>query len=175
LDFFPRYRPLEDTPKVNTFVILLLLGIMVYLWPRESKMQKSLAETYPAGVLPYLKAHPPQGNVLNFYLWGGYLGWHDPEFKDFVDSRVDIFEYAGVLKDYLDLLGVDNGQRRPDALLDKHKIRYVLFPPSESANPLHVGGELVYVLEHDPHWKTLYKDKVCILLERESSAASSGE
>jgi hypothetical protein len=175
LDFFPRYRPLEDTPKVNTFVILLLLGLMVYLWPRESKMQKSLAETYPAGVLPYLKAHPPQGNVLNFYLWGGYLGWHDPEFKDFVDSRVDIFEYAGVLKDYLDLLGVDNGQRRPDALLDKHKIHYVLFPPSESANPLHAGGELVYVLEHDPHWKTLYKDKVCILLERESSTASSGE
>lgn len=174
LDFFPRYRPLEDTPKVNTLVILLVLGVMVYLWPRESKMEKSLAETYPAGVLPYLKAHPPRGNVLNFYLWGGYLGWHDPEFKDFVDSRVDIFEYAGVLKDYLDLLGVDNGQRRPDALLDKYKIHYVLFPPSESANPLHVGGELVYVLEHDPHWKTLYKDKVCILLERESSAVSSG-
>jgi hypothetical protein len=33
---------------------------------------------------------------------------------------------------------------------------------------------LVYVLEHDPGWKTLYKDKVCILLERQSSAALSG-
>ncbi len=175
LDFFPRYRPLEDTPKVNTAVILLMLGAMAYFWPREAKVRQSIEETYPAGVLPYLKAHPPQGNLMNFYLWGGYLGWNDPEMKVFVDSRVDIFEYAGVLKDYLDLLGVDNLQHRPDALLDKHKIHYVLFPPSDSTNPLHAGGELVYVLEHDPHWKTLYKDKVCILLERQSPAAPSGQ
>ena len=174
LDFFPRYRPLEDTPKVNTAVILLMLGAMVYFWPREAKMRQSIEETYPAGVLPYLKTHPPQGNVLNFYLWGGYLGWNDPEMKDFVDSRVDIFEYAGVLKDYLELLGVDSLQRRPDALLDKYKIQYVLFPPSDSPNPLHAGGELVYVLEHDPHWKTLYKDKVCVLLARQSSTAPPG-
>jgi len=31
---------------------------------------------------------------------GGYLGWNDRELKVFLDSRVDIFEYAGVLKDY---------------------------------------------------------------------------
>src|SRR6266571_130525 len=174
LDFFPRYRPLEDTPKVNTAVILLMLGTMVYFWPREAKMRQSIEEIYPAGILPYLKAHPPQSNVLNFYLWGGYLGWNNPEMKDFVDSRVDIFEYAGVLKDYLELLGVDTLQRRPDVLLDKYKIQYVLFPPSDSPNPLHAGGELVYVLEHDPHWKTLYKDKVCVLLARQSSTAPPG-
>ena len=167
LDFFPLYRPLEDTPRVNTAVIILLIGVMVYFWPREAKIRQSVAETYPSGIIPYLKANPPQGNVLNFYLWGGYLGWHDPELKDFIDSRVDIFEYAGVLKDYLDLMGADTQQHRPDGILDKYKIRYVLFPPSESSNPLHVGGQLVYVLEHDPHWKTLYKDKVCILLERQ--------
>jgi hypothetical protein len=167
LDFFPRYRPQDETPKVNAVVILFLIGAMVYFWPREAKIRQSIEETYPAGVLPYLKAHPPQGNVLNFYLWGGYLGWNDPNLKDFVDSRVDIFEYAGVLKDYLDLMGVDTLQRRPEAILDKYKIKYVLFPPSESTNPLHTGGELTYVLEHDSHWKTLYKDKVCILLERQ--------
>jgi hypothetical protein len=171
LDFFPRYRPLEDTRKVNAVSILLLLGAMAYFWPREAKVQQSVAETYPAGVLPYLSVHPPQGNVLNFYLWGGYLGWNDPEMKIFIDSRVDIFEYAGVLKDYLDLLGTDNLQKRPDALLDRYKIQYVLFPASDSANPLHVAGELAYVLEHDPHWKTLYKDKVCELLERQDQAA----
>jgi hypothetical protein len=174
LDFIPRYRPLDDTPRVNTAVILLMLGMMVYFWPREVKVEKSVAESYPAGIIPYLKANPPQSNVLNFYLWGGYLGWNDPEMKVFVDSRVDIFEYEGVLKDYLDLLGVDNLDHKPDALLTKYKIQYVLFPPSDSANPLHVGGQLVYVLEHDPAWKTLYKDKVCILLERQTPAASSG-
>src|SRR5204863_6891431 len=113
-----------------------------------------------------------QGNVLNFYLWGGYLGWHDPNIKVFVDSRVDIFEYAGVLQAYLDFLRTDAVQRRPDALIEKYKIEYVLFPPSESTNPLHAAGELVYVLEHDPHWRTLYKDKVCILMQRQMLPAS---
>jgi len=167
LDFFPPYRPEDETPRVNAMVLAVIIGLMVFFWPREAKVRKSIEETYPAGILPYLAAHAPQGNVLNFYLWGGYLGWHDPELKDFIDSRVDIFEYQGVLKDYLDLLGADNLQRRPDAILDKYRIRYVLFPPSDSKNPLHLGGGLVYVLEHDPHWKTIYKDRICVLLEKQ--------
>ncbi|MBV9623180.1 MAG: hypothetical protein JOZ14_04290 [Acidobacteria bacterium] len=164
LDFFPLYRPQDDTPKINTAVILLALALMVYFWPREAKIRQSIEETYPAGGVSYVKAHPPEGNLLNFYLWGGYLGWHDPDLKVFVDSRVDIFEYAGVLKDYLDLMGADTIGRRPDQILEKYNIRYVLFPRSDSNNPLHTAGGLVYVLEHDPRWKTLYRDKVCVLL-----------
>jgi multisubunit Na+/H+ antiporter MnhB subunit len=167
LDFFPPYRPELETPRVNMVVIAALIIAMGYFWPREAKVQRSIAETYPSNIVPYLKAHPPQGNVLNFYLWGGYLGWHDPDFKTFVDSRVDIFEYTGVLKDYLTLLGADTFQHRPEPVLDKYKIRYVLFPPIDSPNPLHAGGQLVYVLQNDPHWKTLYKDKICVLLERQ--------
>ena len=104
---------------------------------------------------------------LNLYLWGGYLGFQDPDVKDFIDSRVDIFQYVGVFDDYLTLMGADAVQHRPDPILDKYNIRYVLFPPSDSPNPLHAGGELVYVLEHDPHWKEIYKDKVCVLLEKQ--------
>jgi hypothetical protein len=80
---------------------------------------------------------------------------------------VDIFEYAGVFENYLNLMGADMAQHRPDAILDKYNIRYVLFPPVESKNPLHTGGSLVYVLQQDPHWKTLYRDNVCTLLARE--------
>jgi hypothetical protein len=167
LDFFPLYRPADETPRLNAVVILLLIGAMIYFYPRESKVRASVEETYPSGVLAYLKAHPPQGNVLNFYLWGGYLEWHAPSVKTFVDSRVDIFEYAGVFKDYLDLMGADLAQHRPDAILDKYNIKYVLFPPADSKNPLHTGGGLVYTLQQDPHWKTIYKDNVSILLERQ--------
>jgi hypothetical protein len=167
LDFFPLYRPADDTPKVNAVVIVALLSLMVYLYPSESSVRASLEETYPSGALGYLQAHPTDGNVLNYYLWGGYLEWHARTIKTFVDSRVDIFEYAGVFKDYLDLMGADLAQHRPDGILDKYKIRYVLFPPADSKNPLHTGGELVYTLQQDPHWKTIYKDKVSVLLERQ--------
>src|SRR5206468_1965306 len=124
LDFVPQYRPEADTPIINALVICLMVGSIIYYWPRSPELQKSISERYPAEALVYLKAHPPNGNVLNFYLWGGYLGWKDRELEVFVDSRVDIFEYAGVLKDYLDLLGLEQSK----AILDKYKIRYVLMP-----------------------------------------------
>jgi hypothetical protein len=74
---------------------------------------------------------------------------------------VDIFEYSGVLKDYLDLLALN----RPSSLLEKHKVRYVLFPPNEP---------LTYVLEHDAGWKVLYRDKISVLLRRADDVAGAG-
>jgi hypothetical protein len=152
LDFAPPYRREADTPLINAVVILLMIAGMAYFWPRSAQLERFVAEQYPTEVLPYLKAHPPAGPMLNFYLWGGYLNWNDRNVKVFLDSRVDIFEYSGVLKDYLAALELN----QPQTVLDKYKIRYVLFPHSEP---------LTYVLEHDPEWKTLYSDKISVLLE----------
>jgi hypothetical protein len=91
--------------------------------------------------------------MLNFYLWGGYLGWNDRNVKVFIDGRSDIFEYEGILRDYLDLLSV----KEPKSILDKYHIRYVLFPVAEP---------LTYVLEHDPEWKVVYRDQLSVMLER---------
>lgn len=165
LDFFPPYRPELETPRVNLVVIILMLGAFIYFWPRNSQLEKSLAKNYPVGAVNYLNANPVQGNILNFYLWGGYLDWNSRQNKVFVDSRVDIFEYAGIMRDYLKLLG-SSPIRTPDELFDKYHIRYVLFPPSDSPNPNLDGGLLMYILEHDPNWKPIYQDKVAVMLER---------
>ena len=153
LDFAPPYRLQDDTPRFNAFVVLLMIAGMIYYWPTNAYLQKQLDKEYPTEALAYLQAHPLQGNVLNFYLWGGYLEWHQRDIKVFLDSRVDIFEYAGVLKDYFELLSVQNAK----PVLDKYHIRYVLFPQSET---------LTYMLEHDSGWKVLYHDSLTVLLER---------
>jgi hypothetical protein len=159
LDFLPPYRPEDETPLVNAVVILLLIGAMLYYWPKSAGLERSVEQHYPAQVLPFLKAHPPAGPMLNFYLWGGYLGWNDRNVKVFIDSRVDIFEYAGVLQDYLDLVAL----KQPMSLLDKYHIQCVLFPPAEP---------LTYVLEHDPRWKVIYSDQLSVMLERTAEASS---
>lgn len=158
LDFAPTYRPEEDTPVINALVICLMIAGMIHYWPSTAQLESAVAGQYPAKILPFLKTHPPDGPVLNAYLWGGYLELNDRNIKTFVDSRVDIFEYAGVFQDYLDLLGLK--QLKP--ILDKYKIRYVLFPHDEA---------LTYVLEHDPGWKEIYSDELSVLLERVDGAS----
>jgi len=161
-EFVPRYRREKDTPVINALIMVLMIAGVARYWPREAQLQALVADQYPAQAVSYLQAHPPSGSVLNFYLWGGYLNWRDPSLKVFLDSRVDIFEYSGVLQDYLDVLALKD----PELLLDKYKIRYVLFPP---------GEPLTYALQHDPKWKVLYSDKISVLLERnsEDSAVSA--
>jgi hypothetical protein len=153
LDFFPPYREEEDTPVLNAFVVAAMIAGMLYFWPASAQLQPSIDAEYPAQAMSVLKAHPPDGPILSFYLWGGYLGWNDRNIKVFIDSRVDIFEYAGVLKDYLDAL--DPSSAGP--VLDKYKIRYVLFPSREP---------LSYALEHDPGWKVLYRDQLTELFQK---------
>ena len=165
LEFVPQYRPKADTPLINALVICLMIGSIIHYWPTSAEMQRSISEKYPTQALTYLKAHPPDGPVLNFYLWGGYLAWNDRALKVFIDSRVDIYEYAGVLKDYLDLLNLSQSK----SILDKYKIRYVLFPQpggySESA--------LTYVLEHDSQWNVIYSDATTVLLERNAARTAT--
>jgi hypothetical protein len=160
LDSIPRYRPGDDTPLVNAAVIGLMIIGMVYFWPKSAQMQEAIAREYPAEILPYLKAHPPDGPMLANFLWGGYLEWNTREVKTFVDSRVDIFEYAGVLQDYLELIAI----RRPYAVLDKYKIQYVLFPPDDA---------VIYVLQHSSGWSQIYSGKTCVLLKRTTAVPVS--
>lgn len=152
LDFVPPYRRELDTPMVNTFAILLMIAGIAYYWPRLAKLQQSVDSQYPARAISYLQAHPA-GPVVNYYLWGGYLNWKDPNIKVFVDGRADVFEYNGVLKDYLSLLSLEN----PDQILDKYKAAYVLLPLHEPVTEF---------MEHDTKWKAVYSDELCILFAR---------
>ena len=55
-----------ETPRVNVAVMLAMIVAMGYFWPHQAVIRKSLEETYPAAVLPYLKLHPLQGNLVNY-------------------------------------------------------------------------------------------------------------
>jgi hypothetical protein len=159
LDFLPPYRPEIDKPLLNALFIGVMVAGMARYYPTTPALEHSVAQQYPAEALPFLRSHPPTGPMLNEYLWGGYLDWNDRDLKVFIDSRVDIFEYSGVFQDYLDLIVL----KKPQSILDKYQIRYVLFPPDQP---------LTYALEHDRGWKVVTRDPVSVLLERVDGAAA---
>ncbi|HET9400807.1 MAG TPA: hypothetical protein VFO34_07640 [Candidatus Acidoferrales bacterium] len=156
LDFMPPYQPEIDKPILNAVLIGLMIFGVIHYWPRNAELTSIVDGQYPSGAVAYMRQNPAPAPLLNFYTWGGYLPWNDPDIKVFIDSRVDIFEYEGVLQDYLDLLDL----KHPNVILDKYKIQSVLFPPSEP---------LAYVLSHDPGWRETYRDNISVLFERVDS------
>jgi len=153
LQFMPEYRREIDKPVLNAVILAGALAFVVWGFPRSEQLWQSVDREYPEEILPRLATLPPSDHVLNYYLWGGYLGWKDPAFRGFIDSRVDVFEHAGVLEDYLNLLDL----KHPEAILDKYQIRYVLFSPDEP---------LRYALEQNSQWKIAFLGNVSVLFER---------
>lgn len=152
-DLVPGYRREIDKPALNAVLMIATLIFIVRGFPSTAQLRQSVDAVYPAEVLPFLRAHPPAGPVLNEYGWGGYLGWNDRNIKDFADPRADIFVDTGVFTDYIDLLGLKSVQ----PILDKYGIRYVLFPRNEGLSSF---------LRESPKWKVVFDGKVCAMFER---------
>jgi len=154
LNFLTPYRKRSNKPLLNAVLLagLALLGIAIF--PSRAQLEEGTSRFYPAKALSYVDKLSPDGRMLNDYLWGGYLIWNARHVPVFVDSRVDIFEYAGVFQDYLTAKsGVGSLE-----VLNKYNIRYVLH--SKQNEPL------VYMLMHNSGWKVVYEDEVAVLLER---------
>ena len=153
LDFFAPYRPQIDRFALNAaFMIAIVLGCILR-FPTSAYLWRDTVRQYPVKATNYLQAFHPQGRVFNDCLWGGYLIWNVRQVPVFIDSRIDIFEYNGVFADYLDAMGGKNTLE----LLDKYRIRYVLYP---QVSPV------AYLLTHNTGWKVDYQDGTTVLLER---------
>ena len=146
----------EQPGKPQLFLHAALLLLLLVSGTRLARARAASvreAEGYPVKALPFLRTWHPEGRVFNDFLWGGYLELYAPNVPVFIDSRVDIFERSGVLRDYIDVIDLKNSL----AVLNKDGIRYVLFSRDSS---------LAYFLEQSPAWKIDYQDKTTILFER---------
>lgn len=143
----------HSKPLLNAILTLAVLLVALHRLHSLAHTRLHDEESYPTAALPYLQSLHPQSNVLNDYLWGGYLEWYVRDIPVLIDSRVDIFERRGVLKDYLDAIHLQNTL----GILDKYKIGYVLFPQD---------APLVYLLRQTHRWRATYHDKTTIVLKR---------
>ena len=170
------HRPALKHPAISTapgglvrFLLnTALLGLLIACQAKVTWSARGVAtdtRRFPEAAIPFLKNFRPLGPVFNECLWGGYLAFHSPQIPVFIDSRFDIYERNGTLKDYLDIVGLNNSL----FILEKHHVRYVLF---ERSSPL------VYLLQQTHQWHPLYDDGSTILLERSTamlpSAAAAG-
>jgi hypothetical protein len=145
------YDKNSDKRLHNAIALGILLCLFIVSVPRHARFQNPV--TYPDGAVAYMKANGIQGRVFHDWVWGGYLIWHAPELKVFIDGRGDPYGATGVFADYLSAISNENSQ----AVLDKYHVEYVLMP-SESA--------LAKNLKSSALWTVQYSDKTSVLLHR---------
>lgn len=145
----------KDQYVLNVALIALIAFGFVHFFPSQKKIDKRLGKTYPMNAIAFMKTHPaavPEP-MYNDYGWGGYLIWsfgnsHGTSRPVFIDGRCDIYEYAGVFRDYLNI-----SRLKPDTpmLLAKYDIRSVFTGG---------GGILATYLRSTADWKEIYRGKV---------------
>ena len=138
---------------VNSLVIGAVALMMILGFPTEQKLNQEMAQLFPVGATNYLQNYPQKGNIFNQYEWGGFIEWNMPTINSFIDSRTDIFEYNGILKDYVAISTFHDTQE----LLDKYKISYVLYPAQTP---------LSYFLSNNSGWECIYQDNQAVIYRR---------
>jgi hypothetical protein len=155
------HSPGRERRMVNAIIIAVVATMLIGGFPTEQILQERANQMFPVGAVSYLRTNPQQGNIFNQYEWGGFLEWNLPQIQTFIDSRTDIFEYKGVLKDYFAISTFDNTQE----LLDKYQINYVLYP---------AHTPLVYFLANSDGWECIYQDNQAVIYRRYRRLAHSG-
>lgn len=148
------YIPQKDQYVLNVVLIGLIVGGLAFFFPTKKKIYKSLSKTFPITAIDYLKSHSIPGPMFNEYGWGGYLIWTFGTSRPvFIDGRCDIYEYAGVFGDYLDLTRL-----KPDTplILAKYGFRSAF---------IQADSTLATYLNAAPGWKRIYAGKVSAIYE----------
>lgn len=160
MDFMPAYNRRVDRSWVNAVFMAAVLAIILYRWPATKKINEDLAKKMPLGGMHYLQTHiAPNERVFNHYMYGGWMIWSQPSIPTFVDSRTDIFEYKGVLADYLDAIGLKNSL----ADVDKYHAMYIFFPSKDDS--------VTYFIRHTTGWHVVYDDGVSCVFERNQAGS----
>lgn len=157
--YLAKWLPGYDTAKeryamnaVFTATILLICGALI---PSNKSLEGMLRRTYPVDAVLYLRAHPMTGHMFNDDHWGGFLIWSMGEqHKVFIDGRLDIYEYAGVLSDYLAIARANEDSL---SILRKYAIAACLLPR---------GSPLVNRIASSAEWNRIYEDNQSIIFQR---------
>jgi hypothetical protein len=161
--WFPPYAETKDRPVLNFALVGLVVVGIVRFFPSNARLHQQLASEMPGKAVQFLHTHPEMSPTFNYFFWGGYLILNRrPADGVFIDGRLDIYEYSGVLADYVSIMSL---KPNVESLLSKYHVRSCLVPPE---NPL------ATLLASSPGWKQVYRDGVSTVFVRKQVKASPG-
>jgi len=167
--FFVLLAPMLFAPWLQTFLhrkkffanevfcsLALLVCMLQFYQNREEILTFGVNEKdYPRSAVRFIRDSGIHGRMFNLFEWGGYLMWHLPEEKTFIDGRVlrlDVYD------DYDIIIEPSPAQPTWKPLLEKHQIDFTVISV--------VNTDLVYLLLNDSDWSPVYSDEIAVVFMR---------
>lgn len=158
-DLWRGYEAERDFPRLNAALAAAAVALMISGFPSRAEIQAQIEKQSPVDAVKFISDQALAGPMLNEYVWGGYLIWALPEHKVFIDGRTDIFDWTGVLAEYLRWYTLRD---EPQALLDRYNISFCLLSKS---------APMTRVLPLVPGWKQIYSDDLAVIFQRDQEPA----
>jgi hypothetical protein len=152
------YDAKTDRPLPNALLIAASLAVAFWGFPNRQSLSRQVKLQSPVDAVAFINSHHLSGRMLNDYVYGGYLIWAAPEHPVFVDGRADVFEWTGILDEFLKWATL---QSDPNALPDKYGVNFCLLP---SQSPM------VRVLPLLGKWKVIYSDDRSVIFMRNGAS-----
>jgi hypothetical protein len=159
-DAWDKYKPERDHPVPNAVFIVLALLAAFFSFPSRQSIAKQVDDGNPVKAIEYIQANHLSGNMLNSYLYGGYMIWAMPEHPVFIDGRSDLYEWAGVFRQYGQWATL---QSDPSVLLNKYDVKFCVIDRD---------APMAYVLPYLPGWKKVYSDNASVIFVRSTGISS---
>lgn len=159
--YWDGYNAAHDRPLPNAILMVVSLLVIVRGFPSRQNLTRQVDQQSPVKAAEFIQTQHLSGNMLNDYVYGGYLIWALPTRPVFVDGRSDVFEATGVLAEYGNWAMV---QSDPNTLLNKYNISFCLLART---------SPMTHVLPLLPNWKMAYSDNLSTIFVRTSSTNPS--
>ncbi len=139
---------------------ILVIGVTYLLFMSGIKLDfgrygnQFYPTTFPLEAVDWLEAHPQEGNMFNYFPWGGYLLFRLwPQELVFIDGQTDFYG-EDLTRVYEAILTSQNGW---DKNLVDYGVEWIVFPS---------GEPFVQNAIATSEWQPIYKDAVTVILRR---------
>ncbi len=160
-DAWDKYEVEKDRAVPNAIFIALAAVAVFFAFPSRAALIKEVDTGNPVKAVEYIRSHHLSGNMLNSYVYGGYMIWAMPEHPVFIDGRSDLYEWAGVFRQYGEWATL---QDDPTALLNKYDVKFCV---------IERDAPMAYVLPYLPGWEKVYSDSASAIFVRSSDDGPS--
>lgn len=153
-----KYLPIRQIGMLLPFAVFLFscvkIGKNLHLIAANTSSLSNYCEymKYPCRAMDYLREHPQEGNMYNFYNWGGYFVWQMREYPVFIDGRLGGLNQ--VFLDYNKISSMDPGW---EEIAEKYRIQWFFIPKN------HISEILRTV---DGKWQTVYSDEQAMIIRK---------